>query len=198
MIDIDRISQDAPFRILAKKYNDAIESSQKNINAIVISSYNLNKSQVDSRYVNLKFIIDDRFIFFSNYDSPKSKAFDTHNQISALLYWNNINTQIRFKAHIKKTSRDFNNSYFESRSIEKNALSISSKQSKAISSYQEVINKYELVKKNDNLKLCPKYWGGYSFVPYEIEFWEGNDYRLNKRNLYRKDNTGWNHFILEP
>jgi pyridoxine/pyridoxamine 5'-phosphate oxidase len=53
-----------------------------------------------------------------------------------------------------------------------------------------------LIKPNNNIR--PSYWGGYSFTPYEIEFWEGNEFRLNKRNLYKKDMNKWNHYILEP
>ena len=102
------------------------------------------------------------------------------------------------KAKIKRTSISFNNRYFKTRNINKNALAISSNQSNIIASYDQIIQNYEKVKNNDNLKKCPKYWGGYSFKPYEIEFWEGNEFRLNKRNLYIKDNTSWNHFILEP
>ena len=39
------------------------------------------------RFVNLKFIDNDKFIFFTNYNSPKSLAFETHNQISGLFFW---------------------------------------------------------------------------------------------------------------
>ena len=77
-------------------------ASQKNIEAISISSYNTKKHEVDSRYVNLKFINNDEFIFFSNYKSPKASAFNSHNQIAALLYWPSINVQIRMKAKIRK------------------------------------------------------------------------------------------------
>ena len=154
--------------------------------------------EVDSRYVNLKFIINDEFIFFSNYNSPKAFAFNSHNQIASLIYWSSINVQIRMKATIKKTSDEFNQKYFFNREKEKNALAISSKQSKQIDSYNHVKQNYIKSLNNDDLKKCPKYWGGYSFIPYEMEFWEGNEFRLNKRNLYRKDEATWNHFILQP
>ena len=198
MINIDKISQDAPFKILVKKYNKAIESSQNNIDAIAISSFNFKKNCVDSRYVNLKFIIDDEFIFFSNYNSPKSKAFDTHNQISALLYWPTINLQIRMKAKIKRTSNEFNQKYFFERSEKKNALAISSNQSQPISSYEKVKDNYYKSLNNDDLKKCPDFWGGFSFKPHEIEFWEGNKYRLNRRDLYSHKENKWSHVILEP
>jgi pyridoxamine 5'-phosphate oxidase len=198
MIQFNNLNQETPYLIFKAKYDEALNAGQKGIEAISISSYNQEINEVDSRYVNLKFITNDEFIFFSNYDSPKASSFNSHNQVAALLYWPSINVQIRMKAKIKKTSDEFNQKYFYDRSEEKNALAISSNQSKPIDSYSQVKENYNKSLKNDDLKECPKYWGGYSFKPYEIEFWEGNEFRLNKRNLYTKDNTGWNHFILEP
>lgn len=198
MIQFKNLKQDKPYLILKDKFDEALNVGQKNIEAISISTYNTITREVDSRYVNLKFIQDDEFIFFSNYDSPKAFAFISHRQISALIYWPSINIQIRMKAEIKKTSDDFNQKYFFNRALEKNALAISSKQSKPIYSYKRVEENYKNSLMNDDLKKCPQYWGGYSFTPYEIEFWEGNKFRLNKRNLYKKENNKWSHCILEP
>ena len=198
MIQFIKLKQETPYLLLKEKYDKAIDAGQKGIEAISISSYNKEVSEVDSRYVNLKFILNDEFIFFSNYNSTKGSSFNSHNQIAALAYWPSINVQIRMKAKIKKTSNKYNQKYFFQRSKEKNALAISSNQSKIIDSFDAVQENFKKSLKNDDLKNCPKYWGGYSFKPYEIEFWEGNEFRLNKRNLYRKDNAAWNHFILEP
>jgi pyridoxamine 5'-phosphate oxidase len=198
MIKFKNLNKKEPYLLFKKKYDEALTAGQKGIEAISISSYNKEASEVDSRYVNLKFITNDEFIFFSNYDSPKASAFNTHDQIAALVYWPSINVQIRMRAKIKKTSNEFNKKYFFDRSEEKNALAISSSQSKKIDSFDTVQENFKNSLNNDDLKECPKYWGGFSFTPYEIEFWEGNEFRLNKRNLYRKDNTSWNHFILEP
>ncbi|MDA9997930.1 pyridoxamine 5'-phosphate oxidase [Gammaproteobacteria bacterium] len=187
-----------PLSIFHETYKKALDAGQKNIEAISISSFNHNTREVESRYVNLKFVNQDEFIFFSNYNSPKSIAFKSHNQMAALVYWPSINVQIRMKAIIKKTSVKYNQKYFLDRSEEKNALAISSNQSKIIDSFDAVKDSFNDALKNNNLKECPRYWGGYSFTPYEIEFWEGNEFRLNKRNLYRKDNATWTHFILEP
>jgi len=198
MIKFNNLNQSIPYQILKEKYDEAINEDQKCIEAIAISSCNNEIDEVDSRYVNLKFINNDEFIFFSNYESPKAAAFNSHNQIAALIYWSSINVQIRMKAIIKKTSDEFNQKYFFDRSKEKNALAISSKQSKKIDSFEQVKENYNKSLNNDDLETCPKYWGGFSFVPYEIEFWEGNEFRLNKRNLYKKVNTNWNHYFLEP
>ena len=198
MIQFSNLNQEKPFLIFEDKYNEAIGKGQKNIEAISISSYNKDINEIESRFVNLKFIIKDEFIFFSNYNSPKASSFKSHSQIAALLYWPLINLQIRMKAKIKKTSSEFNQKYFFERSEKKNALSISSNQSQPISSYEQVIVNYNKSLKDDDLKKCPDYWGGFSFKPYEIEFWEGNQFRLNRRDLYSKIDNRWSHIILEP
>jgi len=198
MIQFNNLNQQSPYLLLKLKYDEASNAGQKNIEAISISSYNTQKYEVDSRYVNLKFITNDEFIFFSNYDSPKARSFISHNQVAVLLYWPSINIQIRMKAEIKKTPNEYNQKYFFDRSVEKNALAISSKQSKPIDSYSQVKENYNKSLKNDDLKKCPEFWGGYSFTPYYFEFWEGHESRLNKREVYEKSNDSWKHLILQP
>ena len=198
MIKFNNLNQDIPYQLLKEKYDDAVNAGQKSIEAISISSYNKELSEVDSRYVNLKFVTNDEFIFFSNYDSPKASSFNSHNQIAAVLYWVSTNVQIRMKAKIKKKSDDFNQKYFFDRSGEKNALAISSNQSKLIDSYNQVIENYNKSFKNDDLKKCPEYWGGYSFTPYYFEFWEGHESRINKRLVFDKIDGLWKQSYLQP
>tara|TARA_B100000963_G_scaffold354733_1_gene371735 strand:- start:471 stop:1067 length:597 start_codon:yes stop_codon:yes gene_type:complete len=198
MIEFDHLSSDLPYEIFKKKYDQAIKEKQQNIEAISISSFNKEINEVDSRYVNLKFIKNDRFIFFSNYESPKAFAFSSFNQITALVYWSSINVQIRMKAKIRKTSYEYNQKYFFDRSKEKNALAISSRQSSLVDSYDQVKKNYNKSLKNDDLKRCPEYWGGYSFIPYYFEFWEGDKFRLNRRYVYEKKQDNWQHFLLQP
>ena len=93
-------------------------------------------NEVNARYVNLKFVSGRKFIFFSNYESPKSQDFKMHNQISACFYWSSTDTQIRMKANIEQTSKQYNQDYFVNRDKEKNALAIMSRQSKPIASYE--------------------------------------------------------------
>ena len=198
MINFNNINQDIPYLLFQTKYHNALNAGQKNIEAIVVSSYNKKINEVDSRYVNLKFITNDEFIFFSNYNSLKANSFIFHNQIAALIYWSSINTQIRIKAKIKKTSNKLNQKYFSERSIEKNALAISSKQSKPIESYNQVQENYNKSLKNDELKKCPHYWGGFSFTPYYFEFWEGNESRINKREVFENIENVWKKSFLQP
>ena len=198
MIKFLNISDELPYKIFKNRYDDAVSANQSIVEAICISSYSSSNKEVNARFVNLKFVNEKEFIFFSNYDSPKSEDFKSHNQITAVLHWSSINVQIRMKAKINQTSREFNMKYFSDRDKKKNALAISSNQSRPVSSYKKVYDNYNKSLNNDNLKDCPEYWGGYTFVPYYFEFWEGHESRLNKREVYEMRNGHWEHFILQP
>ena len=127
-------------KYLKEKYDEAEFHNQKNIEAVLISSFCKESNEVDARYVNLKYIQNDQWIFFTNYESPKTVQFQNHSQICAVFYWNSINTQIRLKASIKSDT-EFSDSHFNNRTHTKNILAVSSKQSKIIDSYHLKLNK---------------------------------------------------------
>ena len=197
MIDLSKISNNEPNNVFVKYYEKALNAGQKVIEGISISTFNKEKNEVDSRFVNLKYIIKNEWIFFSNYNSVKAADIDTHKQISAVFYWQAINIQIRIKGIISKTSAEFSDEHFFLRAKEKNALAISSDQSSTAESYSSILDNYQKALKLDNPQR-PTYWGGYSFEPYYFEFWEGHESRLNKRKVYEKSDDSWKHLILQP
>ena len=198
-INFKDLNKSKPYKLFNEYYEKAMSAEQKFIEAVSISSYNKSQREVNSRYVNLKYIINDNWIFFSNYNSPKSEEFNNHNQISALFFWDTLNMQIRIKANIKKSSKTFSDEHFEKRSFEKNALAISSNQSQKVDSYKTVKKNFDKVYQDkDNLKKRPSYWGGFEFIPYYIEFWEGHNSRLNYRKVYELKQNKWIESILQP
>ncbi len=199
MINIDKMIDAEPYNLFRKYYEEAKKKDQKIIEAISISSYDKKSSIVDSRFVNLKYVINDEWIFFSNYNSPKSMQFKSHEQISALIFWNSTNVQIRMKAKIKKTNSEFSNKHFQSRDSTKNLLAILSQQSEPVSSYDDFLRNYEKnLSSKQKLITRPEYWGGFSFTPYYFEFWEGHNSRINKRKFYEIKNQEWKSGFLQP
>jgi len=199
MIDLINIVSDIPHNKFLDLYQKALKEQQRGIEAIAISSYDKSSNEVESRFVNLKYISGNEWIFFSNYLSPKAMQFETHDQISALFYWGSINSQIRLKAKINKTSIEFSDNHFQSRSREKNALAISSSQSQPIDSFGSVKeNFYTTLALMDSESQRPEYWGGYSFTPYYFEFWEGHENRLNKRHVFSMEEGSWRESLLQP
>ena len=199
MIKLSNLEESKPYNLFKEFYKLASLKGQKNIEAIAISSFRRSSNEVDSRFVNLKEIKEDKWIFYSNYNSEKSKDFAEHKQVSVLIFWRKINLQIRIKANIFKLSDSLSDEHFEKRSKYKNALAISSNQSQQINSYQKVIEKYEDTLLKDKLiSKRPSYWGGFYFIPFSFEFWEGMEHRLNKRTKFSIDEDGWKKVFLQP
>ena len=199
MINILNPSLEKPYVLFQSLYQKAIENGQKGVEAISVSSYNELLKEVEARYVNLKYIDNNEWIFFSNYLSPKANQFESHDQVSVLIYWASINTQIRMKAKIFKTSSEFSDEHFQGRTKEKNALAISSNQSQAVDSFDQVTKNF-----NETLEIMtsetprPDFWGGYSFTPYYFEFWQGHENRLNKRHVFKQQDNQWSEQLLQP
>ena len=199
MIKFINLSSEKPYIYFQSLYQEALANEQRGIEAISIASYNQKINEVEARYVNLKYISDNEWIFFSNYYSPKADQFLSHNQVSVLIFWSSINTQIRMKAFISKTSIEFSDEHFKGRSKEKNALAISSNQSQVINSFEKVaenFNKTLEAMTPDTVR--PNFWGGFSFTPYYFEFWKGHTNRLNKRNVFEQKDGEWVERLLQP
>ena len=199
MIEFINLSNEKPYVHFQSLYHEALANDQRVIEAISVSSYNLQMKEVEARYVNLKYISNNEWIFFSNYNSPKAHQFESHEQISVLIYWSSINTQIRIKASIYKTPSEFSNEHFKKRTLEKNALAISSNQSQPIDSFDEVKKNFQKTLDTISPETArPDFWGGFSFIPYYFEFWQGHKNRLNKRHVYESQNNEWIEQLLQP
>jgi pyridoxamine 5'-phosphate oxidase len=199
MIKFLNLSSEKPYLQFKSAYQSALDNGQRGIEAISVSSFNKAANEVEARYVNLKYIDVNEWIFFSNYNSPKGRQFESHNQVSVLIYWASINTQIRMKAKICKTSAKFSDQHFHGRTKEKNALAISSNQSQIIDSFDDVSkNFYKTLENMTSETNRPNFWGGYSFTPYYFEFWQGHENRLNKRHVFERQGEKWIEQILQP
>jgi pyridoxamine 5'-phosphate oxidase len=198
MIKIESLNKEEPYLKYQELYDLALSKNQNQIERILIASFNTDLKEVNARYVNLKYVIKDEWIFFSNYESVKAKDFLTHNQITAVSYWSSIDVQIRMKATINKSIKEFSDKHYSLRSKEKNALAISSLQSQPVNSYEDVKNNYKHTLSSRDLNNRPTYWGGYSFIPYYFEFWKGHESRINKREIYKNEDNEWIKSFLSP
>ena len=78
MIKFLNLNSEKPYIHFQSLYQEALDNDQKGIEAISVSSYNQIKNEVEARYVNLKYIVNNEWIFFSNYNSPKASQFESH------------------------------------------------------------------------------------------------------------------------
>jgi len=198
-LSIDEIG-DNPMSFFIKWFKDA-ENSNEIIesNAMTISTVNKNNIP-SSRVVLLKEIKDRSLIFFTNYRSKKGQAIDENPNICASFYWAPLERQVIFKGIAKKTSKKYSDTYFKSRPFNSQAAAIVSDQSKIISSYENLLARYnEFLELNKKSSLSrPNHWGGIELIIEEIEFWQGRENRLHNRVLCRLVNGKWDIQLLSP
>ena len=199
MISFKGKFNEVPLKKFKKLYEMAFEKKQLNIEAACISTIGKN-NQPDGRFVNIKYFWSEGLTFFSNYESPKAQQIKKNKKVSITFFWPTIDCQIRIKAFGKKIPLTESDNHFSIRSHSKNALAISSMQSKEIKSYIEVKKKYDEVFNTHNIDLHqrPSYWGGFILNPFYYEFWTAHPSRINKREAYEYNKNKWKKKILEP
>ena len=198
-LSLDEIG-DNPIDFFKKWFKEAEKSDQIiESNAMTVSTVD-ESNKPSSRVVLLKEIKDDSLIFFTNYKSKKGMAIDKNPNICASFYWAPLERQVIFKGIAKKTSDKYSDIYFKSRPFSSQVGAIVSNQSQIISSYDDLLIKYDkFLKENkgSNLKR-PNHWGGIELVVQEIEFWQGRENRLHNRVISNLRDGKWEHNILSP
>ena len=112
-----------PFRILNIEYKKAFKQNQEVIDAMVIATSLNNK--VSSRYVNLKYVKNNKLIFFSNFNSRKGHEILNNPYVSCVIYWNKINIQIRIEGTAKPSENIISDEHYYSREYSKNIAAVS-------------------------------------------------------------------------
>ena len=175
-----------PIKLFKKWFKEAQEKEVSDPNAMQIATVSKNGFP-SVRTVLMKDIIDGNFVFYTNYESRKSKEILQTKKAAICFYWKSINRQIRVVGEIKKISEEISDKYFSTRSLGSKIGAWASKQSQPLKSRETLINKVEeLKKKFDQNVPRPKHWGGFQIIPNEFEFWQDGDFRLHDR------------FILKP
>ena len=154
-----------------------------------------------SRVVLMKFITEEGFIFFTNYNSEKGQALAADPRICLSFYWPNMERQVIVKGKAEKVPPALSDEYFASRPKGSKLGALASDQSRVLASRavleEKLKNLEELYK--DKPVDRPEHWGGYLVRPNSMEFWQGRPNRLHDRIRYVLHNDGkWNMERLAP
>ena len=152
------------------------------------------------RTVLLKFFDDNGFVFFTNYESKKSKQLQNNPQAALLFPWLALERQVKIIGSVEKITKLESLKYFSSRPKDSQIGAWSSQQSSKISSRAILVDQFAVMKKkfaNGEIPL-PDFWGGYRVVPQSIEFWQGRESRLHDRLIYERKDNGWDISRLSP
>lgn len=152
------------------------------------------------RTVLLKLFDERGFVFFTNYNSQKSKQIAKNPHAAMLFPWITLNRQVKIQGVCEKVSTSESIKYFATRPRGSQIGAWCSDQSDVIESrtfleqkYREMTEKF----KSGSVPL-PSFWGGFRIVPTSIEFWQGRVNRLHDRFQYTKFDQEWKIERLAP
>ena len=175
-----------PIQLFKKWFEEAQKKEVSDPNAMQIATVSKNGFP-SVRTVLMKDIIDGNFVFYTNYESRKSKEIFETQKAAICFYWKSINRQVRVVGEINKISEKISDQYFNTRSLGSKIGAWASMQSQPLKNRKTLLNKVEeLKKKFDKNVPRPNHWGGFQIIPNEFEFWQDGDFRLHDR------------FILKP
>ena len=192
---------DNPLKFFNKWFDEISDTTLEiEINAMTLSTID-NDGFPRNRVVLLKYLSEEGFIFFTNYNSNKAKSILSNNKVSLSFFWEQMERQIIIKGKAFKTSDDVSENYFNSRPLgSKIGALVSAKQSSVIPSRSFLEDEFEKIKKQfENSQISrPLNWGGFIVKPIEYEFWQGRENRLHDRIRYIKKDSNWITERLSP
>jgi pyridoxamine 5'-phosphate oxidase len=153
----------------------------------------------DARMVLLKGFGPDGFRFFTNYESAKGEELAANPQAALVIYWRELDRQVRVRGLVERLPDADSDAYFESRPRDSRIAAAVSPQSRPVDR-EELDRRYEeLERELDGAEpRRPEHWGGYLLRPHRIEFWQGRDSRMHDRFLYSRVDDGWRIERLAP
>ena len=154
----------------------------------------------DVRMVLLKGFEPEAFRFFTNLSSAKAKQLEANHRAALVLYWRELDRQVRVRGPVERLPDTASDEYFASRPREAQLGAWASPQSEPIPDRVALDDRVEDVEDRFSGREVPRpdSWGGYALRPEQIEFWQGQAARLHDRFLYTREEDGWRLERLAP
>jgi pyridoxamine 5'-phosphate oxidase len=167
-------------------FQQALEAEILEPNAMTLATVN-SAGKPTARIVLLKYVDENGFSFFTNYDSEKGRNLSQNPWASLVFWWGDLERQVRIEGKVEKLNSQESDQYFSSRPVGSQLGAWVSPQSKIIPSREVLDNRLEEFKKQYLAQNIPRpeHWGGFRVIPHQIEFWQGRENRLHDRLRYR-------------
>lgn len=180
-----------PFEFFSRWFDEAVKAEELEVNACVISTVS-SDLQPSARIVYLKEIVDNGFVFYTNYASQKGQEIALNPKASMLFFWPKNERQVRIEGVIVKLADAISDAYFDARPLQSKLGAWASHQSEELKDVQEIHDRMVYYgEKFGSAVPRPPHWGGYSLSPSVMEFWQGRPSRLHDRIVFTTSKNSW-------
>jgi len=182
---------DNPFIQFESWMDEATQAGLTLPNAMSLATSDDN--EIGIRTVLLKSFNEKGFVFFTNYNSKKSKQINDNPKAALLFPWLDLERQVKISGKVEKITTLESIKYFATRPKDSQLGAWASNQSSQLSSRQMLLSQFESMKEkfSKGEVPLPDFWGGYRVIPHTIEFWQGRENRLHDRFAYKKQSDNW-------
>jgi pyridoxamine 5'-phosphate oxidase len=180
--------------------NEAIKAEVPEPTAMCLATVDVN-GQPSTRMLLLKDIMDEKFVFYTNYRSKKSKELDINPKCSMNFFWPELERQINIMGVAGKLDPQISDAYFKTRPYKSQVGAWASPQSEAIPSRNFIKLEFARYAARFMGREVPRppHWGGYGLDPNMISFWQGRPNRLHDRVKYTLTEPGkWEKIRIAP
>lgn len=152
------------------------------------------------RFVDLKSVSEDGFVFCTYLDSAKGKHIARNAKASMTIWWDHLGYQIRVVGTAQAITANEADSFWQTRSRSAQLTTTAFEQSEALDSEDELAKRLQetAVKLAGQAVPRPDNWGGYCIKPVSIEFLTFRESRLHLRELFKCGSNGWVKQLLQP
>ena len=191
---------DDPIELFKLWMDDAKKSELNDSNAVSLATSNNSFPSV--RIVLLKDFSQNGFVFYTNLNSQKGNELKENPKAAMCFHWKSLLRQIRINGAVTQVTDDVADKYYNSRSYDSRIGAWASKQSKKLTSRDQLIDSIKEYKdkyNDENNVPRPSHWSGWILSPQSIEFWLDGDSRIHERLKYVKDSSDqWIKSLLSP
>lgn len=189
-----------PIRQFQHWFDDAVSTGIPEPNGMSLATVDAD-GQPWVRTVLLKLYDEQGFVFFTNYESSKSKQIAAHPRVALSFPWVGLARQVQITGTAARIPTTESLKYFASRPRGSQIGAWASPQSQAITSRSLLEAKVDEIKRkfSQGKIPLPSFWGGFRVKPDTIEFWQGRESRLHDRFRYsRTTDDSWTIERLAP